>query len=212
MHIAPCTCTVCLHLHLRVHLHFRACPAIICPYAAPTLPLRCPYTAPTLPLHCPAPFPSTVSPQVYAKAGKHSKPPVSLHGQLLWREFYYVCGHGTPHFDRMEGNPICKQIPWESDAALLSAWREGRTGYPWIDACMTQLRDTHRPKVPLARSSHPPRPSHCLNGHPLCSRPPSSRLPPGPGRGALATWRRGGAALWLALRCLPPNPPLDAAS
>ena len=53
MHIAPCTCTVCLHLHLRVHLHFRACPAIICPYAAPTLPLHCPYTAPTLP--CPIP-------------------------------------------------------------------------------------------------------------------------------------------------------------
>jgi len=79
--------------------------------------------------------------QVYAKAGKHSKPPVSLHGQLLWREFYYVCGHGTPHFDRMEGNAICKQIPWESDAALLSAWSEGRTGYPWIDACMTQLRE-----------------------------------------------------------------------
>ena len=93
----------------------------------------------SLHLHCPSP--STASPQVYAKAGKHSKPPVSLHGQLLWREFYYVCGHGTPHFDRMEGNPICKQIPWESDAALLGAWREGRTGYPWIDACMTQLRD-----------------------------------------------------------------------
>ena len=59
--------------------------------------------------------------QAYAKAGKHSKPPVSLHGQLLWREFYYVCGHGTPHFDRVQGNPICKQIAWESDAALLGA-------------------------------------------------------------------------------------------
>ena len=101
--------------------------------------LALPVSAPALPI--PQHRVSTMSPQVYAKAGKHSKPPVSLHGQLLWREFYNVCGHGTPHFDRMEGNPICKQIPWESDAALLGAWREGRTGYPWIDACMTQLRD-----------------------------------------------------------------------
>jgi deoxyribodipyrimidine photolyase len=27
-----------------------------------------------------------------------------------------------------------------SDDALLQAWKEGRTGYPFIDAIMTQLR------------------------------------------------------------------------
>ena len=75
--------------------------------------------------------------QAYAKAGKHSKPPGSLHGQLLWREFYYVCGHGTPHFDRVQGNPICKQIAWESDAALLGAWREARTLAPSLTLSLT---------------------------------------------------------------------------
>jgi cryptochrome len=35
-----------------------------------------------------------------------------LLGQLLWREFYYLAGHGVPNFDKMAGNPICKQIPW----------------------------------------------------------------------------------------------------
>lgn len=51
--------------------------------------------------------------QVYAELkGKHSQPPVSLMGQLLWREFYYLAGHGVPNFDKMVGNPICKQIPW----------------------------------------------------------------------------------------------------
>jgi len=40
----------------------------------------------------------------------------------------------------MKDNPICRQIPWDDDAALLAAWKEGRTGYPWIDAVMTQLR------------------------------------------------------------------------
>lgn len=40
----------------------------------------------------------------------HTKPPVSLIGQLMWREFYYVVGSVTPNFDRMVGNPICCQV------------------------------------------------------------------------------------------------------
>jgi cryptochrome len=78
---------------------------------------------------------------IYRKHPKHSTPPTSLHGQLYWREFYYTCAHGTPNFDRMEGNRICRQVPWDEDAELLAAWKEGRTGYPWIDAAMTQLRE-----------------------------------------------------------------------
>lgn len=30
--------------------------------------------------------------------------------QLLWREFFYTAGYGIPNFDRMVGNPICKQV------------------------------------------------------------------------------------------------------
>jgi cryptochrome len=60
--------------------------------------------------------------------GKHAKPPVSLHGQLLWREFFYLNGHAVPNFDKMVDNPICRQIPWGDDPALLAAWEEGRTG------------------------------------------------------------------------------------
>ena len=78
---------------------------------------------------------------MYAAAkGKHSAPPVSLMGQLLWREFYVAAALGTPNFGKMVGNPICRQVPWDADAKLLAAWEEGRTGYPWIDAAMTQLR------------------------------------------------------------------------
>ena len=38
------------------------------------------------------------------------------------------------------GNPICRQIHWDKNEELLSAWKEGRTGYPFVDAIMTQLR------------------------------------------------------------------------
>jgi deoxyribodipyrimidine photo-lyase len=35
--------------------------------------------------------------------------------------------------------PEFQRFPWRSDAALLRAWREGRTGYPAVDAGMRQL-------------------------------------------------------------------------
>ena len=40
----------------------------------------------------------------------------------------------------MAGNPYCRDVPWSEEERLLRAWREGETGYPWIDACMAQLR------------------------------------------------------------------------
>ena len=39
----------------------------------------------------------------------------------------------------MAGNPICRQIDWDENEAHLAAWKEGRTGFPWIDAIMTQV-------------------------------------------------------------------------
>ncbi|XP_073686206.1 cryptochrome circadian regulator 5 [Garra rufa] len=71
---------------------------------------------------------------------QHSEPPVSLHGQLLWREFFYTTAVGIPNFNRMEGNPHCVQVDWDNNPEHLAAWREARTGFPFIDAIMTQLR------------------------------------------------------------------------
>lgn len=70
----------------------------------------------------------------------HSKPPVSLIGQLMWRDFYYTVGCATPNFDKMKGNPICCQVPWDTNQTFLDAWAQAKTGYPFIDAIMTQLR------------------------------------------------------------------------
>lgn len=30
--------------------------------------------------------------------------------QLLWRDFFYTAAFGTPNFDQMKGNSICKQV------------------------------------------------------------------------------------------------------
>ncbi|RNA42711.1 6-4 photolyase [Brachionus plicatilis] len=77
--------------------------------------------------------------QVYAKR-KHSMPPVSLEGQLLFREFFYYVGAFTPNFNKIEGNPVCRQIKWDDKPEYVKAWKEARTGFPFIDAIMTQLR------------------------------------------------------------------------
>ena len=73
--------------------------------------------------------------------GKHTDPPMSLIGQLMWREFFYTCGATIENFNRMKGNKICRQIPWREDKdKYLSAWKNAQTGYPFIDAIMTQLK------------------------------------------------------------------------
>ncbi|KAG9335192.1 hypothetical protein JZ751_005541 [Albula glossodonta] len=77
---------------------------------------------------------------LYKKVKRHSSPPLSLYGQLLWREFFYTAATNNPRFDKMEGNPICVQIPWDRNPEALAKWAEGCTGFPWIDAIMTQLR------------------------------------------------------------------------
>ncbi|TWW64848.1 cryptochrome circadian regulator 1a [Takifugu flavidus] len=77
---------------------------------------------------------------LYRKVKKNSSPPLSLYGQLLWREFFYTAATNNPCFDKMENNPICVQIPWDRNPEALAKWAEGRTGFPWIDAIMTQLR------------------------------------------------------------------------
>jgi deoxyribodipyrimidine photo-lyase len=51
--------------------------------------------------------------------------------ELAWRDFYaYVLLHG--HASRPDP-------PWEDDPDGLSAWKEGRTGFPVVDAAMRQL-------------------------------------------------------------------------
>uniref|UniRef100_M4BJB8 Photolyase/cryptochrome alpha/beta domain-containing protein n=1 Tax=Hyaloperonospora arabidopsidis (strain Emoy2) TaxID=559515 RepID=M4BJB8_HYAAE len=85
-----------------------------------------------------------------------SATPVSLDGQLLWREFFHCHGYANPYFDKMEESPTCLQIDWrwhkipekEEDMtdddklarSQFKAWREGQTGFPWIDAIMIQLK------------------------------------------------------------------------
>ena len=68
-------------------------------------------------------------------------PPSWIHitGQLIWREYFYTMCCNNPKYDVMVGNPICLQIPWKEDNTQFEKWKNGQTGYPFIDAGMRQL-------------------------------------------------------------------------
>lgn len=59
---------------------------------------------------------------------------------LLLREFAFLVGSSSPKFDLMHGNPLCIQLPWDENELYHQTWREGKTGYPWIDAIIRQCR------------------------------------------------------------------------
>lgn len=74
--------------------------------------------------------------------GSHTKPPESLLGQLFFREQFYMLGATTKNFDKAKGNKYCLDVPWDNKSTFQKAWAEGKTGYPFIDGLMRQLKET----------------------------------------------------------------------
>jgi deoxyribodipyrimidine photo-lyase len=59
--------------------------------------------------------------------------------QLCWRDFYHQVVATFPDIARRDYRP--RGDAWLDDPDLLTAWTEGRTGYPIVDAGMRQLRE-----------------------------------------------------------------------
>jgi cryptochrome len=94
--------------------------------------------------------------------GKASEPPVSLLGQLYFRDMYFGAqAVGGWYYAQTINNPHCRFIPFSlpakinPDTKLITGefqstdsqaeewffrWKYGLTGFPWIDALMRQLR------------------------------------------------------------------------
>ncbi|MGJ8515385.1 deoxyribodipyrimidine photo-lyase [Carnimonas bestiolae] len=60
--------------------------------------------------------------------------------ELIWREFYQHIMVGFPRVCRHQPfKEEGKAVKWRNAAKDLEAWKEGRTGYPIVDAAMKQL-------------------------------------------------------------------------
>ncbi|XP_059155704.1 cryptochrome-1-like [Physella acuta] len=77
--------------------------------------------------------------KVYSEVHPNTAVPSGITCQLIWREYFYCMSVNNPNYNKMIGNPICLNIDWYENDDQLEKWTLGKTGYPWIDACMRQL-------------------------------------------------------------------------
>lgn len=62
--------------------------------------------------------------------------------ELIWRDFYQMI---LAHFPHVVNDPFKKnyeRIAWRNNEEEFTAWCEGRTGYPIVDAGMRELNET----------------------------------------------------------------------
>jgi deoxyribodipyrimidine photo-lyase len=59
--------------------------------------------------------------------------------EIAWREFYADVMFHNPHTDKDYYAPRFKEMRYDKPGKALTAWCEGRTGFPFVDAAMRQL-------------------------------------------------------------------------
>ncbi len=74
--------------------------------------------------------------------GTSTKGRASFVRQLAWRDWYAHLLWEEPSMVDTALRPEFDGVAWENDPADIMAWREGRTGYPLVDAGMRQLATT----------------------------------------------------------------------
>lgn len=62
--------------------------------------------------------------------------------ELVWREFYHAVLAHSPYVLTRSFRPEYDRLAWLDDDEAFEAWKAGRTGYPFVDAGMRQLRAT----------------------------------------------------------------------
>ncbi|WP_138004744.1 cryptochrome/photolyase family protein [Halalkalirubrum salinum] len=77
-----------------------------------------------------------------AKAtGDEAESVEEFQSQLAWREFYTHVLWDNPEVVSQNYKSYEQPIEWREDPEALQAWKDGKTGYPIVDAGMRQLRE-----------------------------------------------------------------------
>ncbi len=66
--------------------------------------------------------------------------------ELVWREFAYHLMYHSPHILTGNWRPEWDRFPWQTDPTHphVLAWKQGRTGMPFVDAAMREMHVTGR--------------------------------------------------------------------
>ena len=70
---------------------------------------------------------------------KRSQGAAAFVRQLAWRDFYAAVLMHFPFVVKQEFQERYRDLEWARKSKKLDAWKEGRTGYPFVDAGMRQL-------------------------------------------------------------------------
>lgn len=62
--------------------------------------------------------------------------------ELAWRDFYMMILWHFPHTATRSFKPAYDNIKWHNNEQEFEAWKNGKTGYPIVDAGMNQLNQT----------------------------------------------------------------------
>jgi len=79
--------------------------------------------------------------KVYNAAINAMPEPSQYVAELAWREFWYHIMHYFPETKDVEFQEKRRNIKWINNESWYSSWKEGRTGYPIVDAAMRQLKE-----------------------------------------------------------------------
>jgi deoxyribodipyrimidine photo-lyase len=80
--------------------------------------------------------------EVRAHGGAAAQSALVFQKELAWREFYMQILAHFPDVLELEFNAEFRGLPWDEPGETFEAWKQGRTGFPIIDAAMRQLLAT----------------------------------------------------------------------
>jgi deoxyribodipyrimidine photo-lyase len=72
----------------------------------------------------------------------HSAGAATWRSELIWRDFYHQILYHHPQVVTQSFKAEYDRIRWDDAPDLFTAWCEGRTGFPLVDAAMAQINRT----------------------------------------------------------------------
>ena len=83
-----------------------------------------------------------VTPRQAYNAASKAKLPAKWINELIWREFYAMILLQFPETIHTEFQPQYRHLQWDNNPDFIAAFKQGKTGYPIVDAGIRELLQT----------------------------------------------------------------------
>ncbi|MES2668271.1 MAG: deoxyribodipyrimidine photo-lyase [Patescibacteria group bacterium] len=77
--------------------------------------------------------------EIYLYAKTHMKDPTVFLREILWHDFFTAVAARAPHVFQGAYRPEYDRLEWSTDEKAFTRWKEGKTGFPIVDAGMREL-------------------------------------------------------------------------